>query len=382
MATAGESAEFPIYVSTLEELQTALITPPSGLTEWYIELSNNIDGNEYEIGTPIALSTQAAVAYTIHLNLATYAIQNWYVAKANNLLYIRCNMYLSNGKIINNYGWYESDSASSTLLNCQLLDGQTVEIENVAFSVDSSKFSNGAIYTYSNYATSWTTQPLVLFRNCSFYGTGSNRIFAERFWGRFEQCDFYFKDYMVKPIYDYAPPLALNQRNGRSNAVFTGPYIAGASPTTGTGRKWYQLMFQRCRFQGSITFDQAEQRIPATSATNPQVCVSSNGVFHCVYLDNCVYNVNTQAINQAEPESGQKNPVALPTIIAAAPSVIYSWNLGSGSGVRLTLLDTTLINISAGATFIQAREDQMDMRLNPNADVVLNDELGFDVQKG
>ena len=351
MAITGDgSATYPFIVTTYEELKEKMEASYAAGSTTYIQLGNDIDGDDYEIGTTFHISTSNS-SKQLDIDLHGFAIKNWYIAgdrapSTNHTLFsLYSGVYIHDGKILNIYGHYTSDYTSYFVFfiyggyyNNEPL---STVFENVSFSLDVSK-CRGIIQ--DNTPATNTNYKVSKYVNCSFYIRSSNLFSATRYGfnmvgNEFTSCDFYFDDLKIQ-----------------SNSTPT--QTSWSSLFTIAGTNYVYRKFTYCRFQGKVT----------------GVCNAGSGTHYaCVLvgniLDNCVINL-TGGRSVPESFSGQ----------------FYITLNQTHSSNRINLVNIDLLNDAgvqiAGSGFVQAHTNQMDMRENPQADVVLNDELHWDVQKG
>lgn len=185
------------------------------------------------------------------------------------------------------------------------------------------------------------------FTNCSFYWRSStvfdesNHIGINTSGGtKFTSCDFYFDDLYLKAT-------------SASSSNFATLFPSGNTNFTA-------IPFTYCRFRGKLI------NYTDTSGTAARMVY----IFPANILDNCVFSV-TCTKEFPESYTGTLNTYL---------------NRLNYSTTRLNLVDIDLADgvlfVGSDTQFIKAHTNQMDMRENPNADVVLNDELHWDVQKG
>lgn len=350
MAITGDgSATDPFVVTTYEELKEKMEASYTQGSTTYIQLGNNIDGEDYEIGSTFHIATQNRIQ-SIDFDLHGYAIKNWYIPGtqspgANHTLFtILCDACIHDGKILNIYGQYTQDYKSHSVFYVNGVYSQSgirrQVFENISFSFDVSKCK----YIIQDASTN---PYQATFTNCSFYWRsstvfdGSNHVGIQTFGGTiFTSCDFYFDDLYLNAV-------------STSSSNFASLFPSG-------GTNFTPIPFTYCRFRGSL--------VSYTNSSGTAAMVVY--IFPANILDNCVFSV-TCTKEFPESYTGTLNP--------------YLTRLNY-STTRLNLVDIDLadgVGISGSNTqFIKAHTNQMDMRENPNADVVLNDELHWDVQKG
>lgn len=351
MAITGEgTATEPFVVTTYEELKEKMEAIYTVGSTTYIQLGNDIDGEDYEIGSTFHIATANRIQ-SIDLDLHGYAIKNWYIPGTQSPLYtthtlfsILCDAYIHDGKILNIYGHYTQDYKSYAVfyvIGVYSQSGTRKQVfENISFSFDVSK-CRYIIHDASSAPYQAT------FTNCSFYWRSSTIFDGSNHAGiyttggtKFTSCDFYFDDLYLKAV-----------ASGTTDIATLFPFAASG----------FTIMpFTYCRFRGNLV------GYTNTSGTTAMLVY----IFPGNTLDNCVFSV-TCTKETSEEFTGTLNVYFMRTYLAAT---------------RLTLVD---IDLADGVIFggsntqiIKAHTNQMDMRVNPNADVVLNDELHWDVQKG
>ena len=350
MAITGEgTATEPFVVTTYEELKEKMEAAYTVGSTTYIQLGNDIDGEDYEIGSTFHIRTQNRIQ-SIDFDLHGYAIKNWYIPGTQNpnntstLFNITCDTYIHDGKILNIYGHYTQDYRSFAVfyvLGAYNQSGIRRQVfENISFSFEVSKcryiIRDSSADPYQ-----------AVFTNCSFYWRsstvfdGSSHIGINTSCGtKFISCDFYFDNlYLAATSTD------------SSNFASLFPY----------GTDNFTIMpFTYCRFRGNLVSYMNGSSTAATSVY----------IFPAATLDNCVFSVT------CTQETSESYTGLLTTYL----------NKSNLSTNRLNLVDIDLANgviiYGTDTRFIKAHTNQMDMRENPNADVVLNDELHWDVQKG
>ena len=355
------SQEYPLLVSTYEELKTS-IEQTQGSDTSYIKLINNIDGNDYELGTTFNIYKRLP-GHPIDLDLAGFAIQNWYIAGAQNvtgaspnycLFYISGDLYMHDGRILNIFGHYTQDFTSSCVIfTAGTYTAPTYHIpkfENISFSMDISKCAFAL-------ADSSTTNGSLrgIYTNCSFYiqsstplgnkgllDNSAHSVFNNSAGPLFNSCDFKFHNLNVACV----------------NSVES----AAIGPTPASSNN-YSKQINQCRFQGSITIKD-----------QPGVTISLDRrliIFYYMLFNNCVFNMHM--INEvSDTESGKHL-----TVTTHVNSSINRLNL-----MNIDYLDEVALPGGTLHGIVQAHTNQMDMRENPQADEVLNNDLHWDVQKG
>lgn len=257
-------------------------------------------------------------AVDIHLN--SKAIENFYIHR-NGYLFSVANtarkLSVHDGKILNVYGDWISKSSSVLYIPTNAADS-AVTFKNISMSIDATNFSN----TQSTLCTGYPS--FLTMTNCTidFKGTYTTTSSVS----------------LVSSAKLYTCDIHIDLVNDSS----TYPYLLNGSAS-------YVGYALNCRFMGRIQL----RTITATSY----------GVYYW-QVRNCVFDVE----------------ILLTTPSTATPSFVFG---GGAAAYNYGIYNADKIpnyNFN-GTNYIACTTADMDMRVNPNADIVLQ-EKGFDVIKG
>lgn len=258
--------------------------------------------------------------HAVDFNLNTKTIQNFYIAVNSYMFTVNSSsrkLSIHDGQILNIYGDWISKSAS--LFNhSSNSDASSLQLRNVSLSIDINNFTLSTLCTgYAHYMTC---------TNCTFDFKGTHLTT----YSLINRCKLYTCDVHVD--------VALTSNS------FNGFVFAGTSSYTA-----YAL---NCRFMGELR-------------CNGGLITSSSSLMDYVTIRNCVIDLAT----------------VLPS--SSSLRIPFIKTISGGTAQNYGIYNTEkLPNYTfSGTNYIACTTEDMDMRVNPNADVVLQ-EKGFDVIKG
>lgn len=335
--TTGDGTEaHPWEVHNYEEIKWACEDAeaiPEGQTAGasvYLKLVNDVDCQEYDIDFLFSIG----LTHSVSFDMNNKTIKTFYIS--NNSSMFTVNQYLldiHDGKILNVYGYWDGQSRSMFTVGTSNSPGK-LELSNLSISVNATKLIY--IITTATYSASYYT-----IRNCAFWITGITPDI--NYHGRLVSgnvsmtcCDFYLDD--VRPYSD----------------LFRG-VVATNVPITSQSS-----VLSNCRFQGTC--------VRSSTSSGSTGSGTSSRIYYVLgchtIFRNCVWdlNITTTAIPTTQ------NIVTLSAVSSTSNSGLYN-------------VDKWDATITMPANYIAAYTNEMDMRENPNADIVLQG-MGFDVLKG
>ena len=192
-------------------------------------------------------------------------------------------------------------------------------VTNVSFSINASQFSSDVGIVFSN-AGSLSSRTNISFTNCAFTFEGT-----------------------LQPAANYL---------FRYVQLFTCDFMLNVSARTNNFIPYYNCILQDCRIQGVVD-DSAK-----TTSTS-DYCMCTNGIAR-----NCVFDVE----------------IILSTAVTTEKQFLANTSSTYNYGIYNRDKLSPLI-VFTNTDYIECTTEDMDMRVNPHADVTLQ-EKGFDVIKG
>lgn len=284
----------------------------------FVLLNNDIDCSTYDGSFRWSITCNQAVDF----NLNTKTIKNFYIAPNSNMFIVNNSsrkLSIHDGQLLNIYGDWIRNSVSIFNMNYSNSDG-SIQLRNVSMSVNITNINTNILCNGSPQRVTCT--------NCTFDFKGTlvtNSVLIS-------QCKLYTCDVHVDVTL--------------SSSSFTGCVLCGNSNTTYA----YAL---NCRFMGELRYNGTL----STSYSNPMTYVT---------IRNCV-------IDLAIISASSTSPTNIPFIKAIVGGTAQNYGIYNTE----KLPNYTF----SGTNYIACTTEDMDMRVNPNADVVLQ-EKGFDVIKG
>lgn len=325
----GTSAEQAYEVHNYDELNWCCVDSTAGTTV-YIKLMNDIDCQEYDIDFLFSIT----ITHNVFFDMNNKTIKTFYI-RQNSYVFNAAQYYLDihDGKILNVYGYWDGLSSGLFYAGTSTVAG-ALKISNLSISANATKL-------YSIIATAVQNASNYTIRNCAFWITGIDRSLNST--GRLVRgnvtmtcCDFYLDDAVV------------------SHNLFNGNVASGTAITTQSS------VLSNCRFQGDLTTGNvASGNIGSGTSLRYYYVIGAHTVFR-----NCVWDINITN-----------------TIAPTTQYLVQLTSVASTSNSGLYNVDKWADTVTMPGGYIAAHTNEMDMRENPNADIVLQG-MGFDVLKG
>ncbi len=286
----------------------------------FVLLNNDIDCSTYDGSFRWSITCDHAVDF----DLNTKTIQNFYIAPNSYMFTINSSsrkLSIHDGQLLNIYGDWVRTSVS--VFNISYASSEvTIQLRNLSLSVDITNFGNITLcYNNPRYLTC---------TNCTFDFKGSHTTTNSPL---IRSSKLYTCDVHVDVTL--------------SSAAFNGFVFGGMSSSSDYA---YAL---NCRFMGELRYNWS---LPSGSA-HPMMYAT---------IRNCV-------IDLAVISTSSTSPSNIPFIYSAVGGTTQNYGIYNTE----KLPNYTF----SGTNYIACTTEDMDMRVNPNADVVLQ-EKGFDVIKG
>lgn len=314
----------PYVIHSYDELKwccedTDAVPEGQGTTDYvFVSLNNDIDCSTYDGSFRWSITCNHAVDF----DLNTKTIQNFYIAP-NSCMFIVNNssrkLSIHDGQILNIYGDWIRNSVSIFDMNYNISDA-SIQLRNVSLSVDITNLSNITL-CYNNPRHLTCT-------NCTFDFKGSRTTTNHSL---IRSSKLYTCDVHVDATL--------------SSATFNGFVLGGNSSDAA-----YAL---NCRFMGELRYNGS---------------LVSGSAYPMIYttIRNCVIDLAVISTSSTSPSN-----------------IPFIYSVVGGPAQNYGIYNTEkLPNYTfSGTNYIACTTADMDMRVNPNADVVLQ-EKGFDVIKG
>lgn len=336
--TTGDGTQgSPYEVHSYDEIYWCCTDTSARPTGWtsgtpvYLKLVNDIDCQDYDVD----FTWDISIAHGIDFDLATHTIKTFYIAANGHLFYTNItNSVISvhDGKILNVYGQWETGSRA--VLRSNASTGY-IQIKNISFSIDVSKFNYSMVEVSGN---NTTNHKIV---NCSFYIQNVHLISTTKSCLTsggaitYSCCDFY-----------------IIQQPGTS---FT------SVSTNTSGLDITASIYTNCRFQGSLL-------CYTGSNSSYNFLISST-------LRNCVYAVSTNIEASGSTSTGYGSYCITPKNSTSVYGIYNVDLIHLGNSI-------TDFKFDAGERYAACTTFEMDRGENPNAAEVLVNEKHFDVIVG
>lgn len=284
----------------------------------YIKLNNDIDCQTYAQDFEWSITCQ----HSMDIDLNSKTIQTFYIVAKSYMFDIASTgtqFDLHDGAILNIYGnWFDPSYAIFHIASSSTV----FNVTNVSFSINASQFSeDSGIIVHANAHTT-DVRTITSFVNCAFTIEGILQSFV---------------NYLFYYVQLFTCDFMLNVSARDNNFV---PYTA--------------CILQDCRVQGVV-----DNSAKTATNVNYGLCYGAQSIAR-----NCVFDVE----------------IVLPTIVTtekqflAGTTSVYNYGIYNRDKLSPLIVFTN-------TDYIECTTEDMDMRVNPHADVTLQ-EKGFDVIKG
>lgn len=258
--------------------------------------------------------------HSMDIDLNNKTIQTFYIVAKSymfDLVSAVTQFDLHDGAILNVYGNWFDPSYAVFYIQ---FSSTVFNVTNVSFSINASQFSSDIGIIVKRNSNSINTRSITSFANCAFTIEG-----------------------ILQPAADYL---------FNHTQLFTCDFMLNVSAKTNDFIPYYNCIFQDCRVQGVVDDS-------AKTSNDLDYCMCKGGIFR-----NCVFDV--EIILSAKVTTEKQ--------FLASTSSTYNYGIYNRDKLSPLIVFTN-------TNYIECTTADMDMRVNPHADVTLQ-EKGFDVIKG